>query len=434
MGMELFLIIVTVIAEVFMLYIHWIFAEKVMTSKGKTPVSTVSAWLLYFVIYNFVIYVLSKNAWTNLMAFFVFFYLLFTYLYEDSVGYKIYIIAVLYITGMCAELVIYSVFYFIRVYHEEFFLGVIASKLIWFCLLKFILLFMKKDRKTDSGFWDWLEAVFVPIGCIVVFFIFLPMDRFFEDNIVLKKAAEVLGIVILLIINIVSYYLYEKGKEVAEKRIYEKSLREQCNYYMRQCEESKALWMELSKFRHDMKQKYIYLQILLESRAYDKLEQYCKENLQFLSDKKSVASSGNIFFDSILNYKAEIAGRDKIKFRISLEIPHDSRINGEEMSICLGNLLDNAIEATRGVGEEERWIDVRICVQGQNLYLEIKNPYNGCRIRNGEEYLTTKSDIQSHGWGLQIIQEIVERYHGELKLLDGENIFCVKLLLYDAVN
>lgn len=432
--MGMFLIVVTAIAEVFMLYIHWIFAEKVMTSRGRTPWSEVAAWLLYFIAYNFVVYVISQNAWTNLLIFFGFFYLLFTYLYQDSVAYKVYIIAVMYLTGMCSELMIYSAFYFIRIYQEEFFLGVIASKLVWFCLLKFILLFMKKDRKRDSGFWDWLEAVFVPIGCIVVFFIFLPMDRFFERSIVLKKAAEVLGIVILLIINIVSYYLYEKGKEVAEKRMHEKALQEQCNYYMRQCEESKALWMELSKFRHDMKQKYIYLQILLEAGEYQELERYCKENLEFLSAGKSVASSGNIFFDSILNYKAEIADSDAISFRTSLEIPHDCHICGEEISICLGNLLDNAIEAVRVVEQKERWISVRISVQGSNLFLEIKNPYDGLRRRKGAEYRTTKPDVRSHGWGLQIIREIVEQHHGQMELSEKEKIFCVKLLLYDAVS
>ena len=68
-----------------------------------------------------------------------------------------------------------------------------------------------------------------------------------------------------------------------------------------------------------------------------------------------------------------------------------------------------------------------------NLYVEIKNPYTGLRIKKEQEYITTKQDIRSHGWGLQIIREIVERYHGEMEINGDGNVFSVKMLLYQAV-
>lgn len=266
-----------------------------------------------------------------------------------------------------------------------------------------------------------------------MFFIFLPADKILPDNIVLKQASKVLGIAILLIINIASYYLYEKGKEMAGKQMLAESLQEQCNYYMRQCEESKALWMELSKFRHDIKQKYMYFKILLETGQYEELSKYYEDNLAFVTGKKSVADSGNIFFDSILNYKAEIAAQNGIQFLLRLEVPYDCLVNGEEISICLGNLLDNAIEAAKEVEADRRTIFIKIKVQMHNLYVEIKNPYTGLRIKKEQEYITTKQDIRSHGWGLQIIREIVERYHGEMEINGDGNVFSVKMLLYQAV-
>ena len=47
--------------------------------------------------------------------------------------------------------------------------------------------------------------------------------------------------------------------------------------------------------------------------------------------------------------------------------------------------------------------------------------------------MTTKPDVRSHGWGLQIIREIVDCYHGELDITDENGLFCVKILLYRAV-
>ena len=203
---------------------------------------------------------------------------------------------------------------------------------------------------------------------------------------------------------------------------------------MRQCEESKTLWTELSKFRHDMKQRYVYVQMLLENNRYDALRQYYENIENFLITTRSVASSGNIFFDSILNYKAEIAARDKTEFRLDLEIPHDCETDSEEVSICLGNLIDNGMEAVRGLESERRWLSIKIRVQGYNLYIETRNPYDLPRVKKGGDYITTKQDVRSHGWGLQIIREIVERYHGEIEITEENQEFCVKILMFQIIK
>lgn len=437
------LVFLTCMAEIFAVSVHKIFAEKTMNSRGKSFISELFAWSIYFICYNYISYTFVGNVWFNLMAFVVSFYILFTFLYRDSVKRKIYVIAVLYIAGMCSELIIYSMSYFIfnRLYVRQsiteqqiFLMGSISSKLICFCLLKLILLFTKKNRTFESNLLDWMEAVFIPLGSIVIFFVFLPVEGVFPDEDKARSISKVLGIAILLIINVMSYYLYEKGKEAAEKRIYAETLRDQCNYYMRQCEESKALWMEFSKFRHDMKQKNIYLQALLDAGKYDELKAYYEDDLKFLSGKKNLSNSGNIFFDSILNYKGEIAEKDHIKFQLEIETPHDCRVNGEEISICLGNLLDNAVETVKEVDIGQRQVHIAIKAQGCNLYIKVKNPYAGPRIRDGNNYVTTKPDVHSHGWGLQIVRDIVERYHGEMRVTDAEGEFCVVLLLYQCIE
>lgn len=436
------LLFLTFMIEVFTIIVQRIFSERIMSSRGRSHISEIFAWLLYFIAYNFVTYVLSDNAWINMIAFAASFYILSLFLYKDSIRHKIYVLSLLYVAGMCSELIIYSMSYFIfnRLYSQNsvteqqiFLIGSITSKLIWFCLLKFILLLTKKGRTFETSLLDWLEAVFIPLGSIVMFFVFLPVEGTFPEGDTTRSISKILGIAILLAINIVSYYLYEKGKETAEKRIYTEALKEQCNYYMRQCEESKALWMEFSKFRHDMKQKNIYLQTLLEAGKYNELKAYYKENMEFLSAKKGISNSGNIFFDSILNYKGEIAAKDGIKFYLAMEVPHDCKVNGEEISICLGNLLDNAIEAVKEVDEEKRDIHIRIKAQGNNLYIEVRNPYDKPRVKCGADYITTKSDVRSHGWGLQIVREIVEQHKGEMQISDKDGEFCVKLLLYQII-
>lgn len=429
------------IAELFLLLIQRIFVEKALTSRGRKPVCEVAAWGFYYFAFGLITYVMNVNVFVNLLVFNGLFLGTVLYLYQDKIRYCIYVTIVIYVAGMCAEVITCYLLLVINYYRidqaiesEQFFTGAIISKFVCFCLLKIALLFVGKNRDKGVHIRDLLEACFVPIGSILIVLIIISKSRTYMVDSTPIDTEGCIGVAILFIINIATYYLYEKGKKAAEKRIYEEALREQCNYYMRQCEESKRLWMELSKFRHDMKQRAIYVQTLLENNRYETLRQYYENNEKFLIAKRSVADSGNIFFDSILNYKAEIAAGDRTEFRLVLEIPHDCEADSEEISICLGNLIDNGMEAVRELEEERRWLYIKIKVQGHNLYMETRNPYGTPRVKESKNYVTTKADVRSHGWGLQIIREIVERYHGEIAIMEENQEFCVKILLYQIIK
>lgn len=431
-----------IVEELFVIFIQRIFTEKTLHSRGRKTIYEIVAWGSYYVTFSFITYMIIGNAFINLLVFGFSFFSMVTYLYSDKLRYCFYVTVFAYVTGMCSEVMAYYLLMTISHFKENFiagseqmFVGAVISKLIEFCLIKLALLFGRSNQKKSVCVRDLLEACFVPLGSILIFFMLIPTES--ELYPVSDSPVNIqgcLGAAILLIINITTYYLYEKGKAATEKRMREEALQEQCNYYMRQCEESKMLWMELSKFRHDMKQKYIYVQALLDTNRYEELRRYYADNMKFIMVKRSLADTGNIFFDSILNYKAEIADRDHIHFNLALEIPYDCQVDGEEISICLGNLLDNAIEAVKEVGKEKRWIDVKIKVQGHNLYIEIRNPYALPRRQKGKEYLTTKQNVRSHGWGLQIVREIVEQYHGKIEIADVHNVFCIRVLLYHVVK
>ena len=442
MGTMWIILLALGIEELFFVIACRIFTEKALHSRKRKPICEICAWGIQFSIFNSLTYILIDQALMNLLVFNISFFAVVVYLYEDKLRYCIYVTIFVYITGMCSEVLAYYLLLGLSFYKENFvpksaqmFVGAVISKIIWFCLTKIALLFIRKNRERGVYIRDLLEACFVPIGSIIIFFMLIPTESELypvSDSPVTMEGC--LGTAILLTINITTYYLYEKGKKATEKRMREEALQEQCNYYMRQCEESKMLWMELSKFRHDIKQKYSYVQALLDTNRYEELRQYYQDNMKFIMTKRSLADTGNIFFDSILNYKAEIADRDHIHFQLALEIPYDCQVDGEEISICLGNLLDNAIEAVREVEQDRRQIDVKIKVQGHNLYIAIQNPYALPRIQRGKEYITTKQNVRSHGWGLQIVREIVEQYHGKIEITDVQNVFCIRVLLYQVIK
>lgn len=90
-----------------------------------------------------------------------------------------------------------------------------------------------------------------------------------------------------------------------------------------------------------------------------------------------------------------------------------------------GNLLDNAIEAVMRFPPEERTIGLTVKTAKNFLVVTIYNRFVGeLRFADGLP-VTTKSDRQSHGFGLKSIRNIVEKYGGNMRISTENNTFSL---------
>ena len=136
--------------------------------------------------------------------------------------------------------------------------------------------------------------------------------------------------------------------------------------------------------------------------------------------------TGNYVLDSILNYKIHEASQYGINFTHEINVTGEQQFSAYDMNILLGNLIDNAIEAVKCL--EGKKIDLNMNLVHGKLYIEIRNPYENV-IRDGERFCSTKTDKENHGYGLSIIQNIVDRYQGMLSIDTKQGIFCVSACL-----
>ena len=87
-------------------------------------------------------------------------------------------------------------------------------------------------------------------------------------------------------------------------------------------------------------------------------------------------------------------------------IPRDLKVETEDICICLGNLLDNAIEAAMAVEQEKRYVHVESKFQEGRLLLSIKNskPSGAGSYRQ-----TSKKDKIKHGRGIRSVRKVAEK-------------------------
>lgn len=141
--------------------------------------------------------------------------------------------------------------------------------------------------------------------------------------------------------------------------------------------------------------------------------------------------TGNIAIDSVINYKMTQAYENNISVETDIAIPEKLEVDEDDMAVVLGNALDNAIEAVLKVrNENERYIKIKMEYEQETLSIYIKNSFDSVVKDNGTKLLTRKKDKKMHGIGLQSINDIVDKYRGEVELRYSGNEFLIQIVLY----
>ncbi len=109
----------------------------------------------------------------------------------------------------------------------------------------------------------------------------------------------------------------------------------------------------------------------LELGKTEEMMKYLRDLDKDLSTIDQVIKTGNIMVDSILNTKISIAEKNNIKVTADAVVSDKVAISDIDLCVIIGNLLDNAIEASMTVeNEEERFIRIYIAEKnGSILYL-----------------------------------------------------------------
>ena len=132
--------------------------------------------------------------------------------------------------------------------------------------------------------------------------------------------------------------------------------------------------------------------------------------------------------DAILNSKISLAQSKHIPVRADASIPVALDISELDLCVILGNLFDNAIEASLALPEEKRLIRVYMDMKGPQLYISFTNfTAEGKQKKSGGRFHSTKGE--GHGFGLVRIDTIVERLGGYLSRDSEDGAFTTEILL-----
>ena len=184
----------------------------------------------------------------------------------------------------------------------------------------------------------------------------------------------------------------------------------------------------LRRLRHEVKNQYAYIRMLLEQKDYDRAEQFFGEMSMRANPTFSWVSSGNDLIDDIVNLEISKARAAGVEISSRIAVP--SELPYEEIDLCslLMNLLDNAIEACEGVEGASARLGI-VADQGA-LVVTVVNP-SARRPRFSSEGIleTTKGDSENHGLGTSIVRSVAEKYDGAVDFSYAGGEFTARVML-----
>ena len=193
-------------------------------------------------------------------------------------------------------------------------------------------------------------------------------------------------------------------------------------------QEVENMYRQIRGWRHDYRNHIQTMKVLAANGDLNTLKNYLNELETDLNTVDTVVKTGNPMADAILNSKISLARSRGIQVQCDAHIPVKLKMSELDLCCIIGNLFDNAIEASCKLPQEERLIRVYMDMKGTQLYISFTNFTAAKKLpKVGKRFVTTKGD--GHGFGLVRIDSIIERLDGYLSRNSEDGAFTTEILI-----
>ena len=192
--------------------------------------------------------------------------------------------------------------------------------------------------------------------------------------------------------------------------------------------EVENMYRQIRGWRHDYRNHIQMMKVLAANGDMDALKVYLDELDTDLNTVDTVVKTGNPMADAILNSKISLARSRKIPTQVDAHIPVKLKMSELDLCCIIGNLFDNAMEASMALPEEKRLIRVYMDMKGMQLYISFTNFTAAKKLSKvGRGFKTSKGE--GHGFGLVRMDDIVSRYDGYLSRNSEDGAFTTEILI-----
>lgn len=307
------------------------------------------------------------------------------------------------------------------------YIATIFTQIIIFCVVIWVL----RLKKKLGGLYRTKElilSILIPLISILTVTCIIEITNSNSQDF-LRNLWFFLSIIGIIIIDIMSYFMFGIVQKQYKKELEYTVFKASYDSEYKNIDDIRNLYLEAKKIRHDLKNYVTTTKDLLNDEKYDLAKKYLK---QFEDEKIDMINqtvyTQNVIMDLIINRKFAICEEKGIATRCFIT-GTITDISDVDISILMGNLLDNAIEAS--VKSEEKTVGLEIYAQNNKIEILVMNSSVEGALHKNSVMTTTKTDDKNHGYGIMNINDVIKKYNGEIKYKSKfeKNVVC-KVILY----
>lgn len=390
------------------------FKFKRRISKKFIPISILLSGLVLYIIN------LIEIPLINAVCFYVCNFIILRICYNSSIKSGIFANFVLLFLMIITELIVILPFSVVSRFSlfesrsDAFILIIqaIMSKLLYFIFIWGVLKFTEKEYKSTGSKFSILLC-FLPIASIILMCtnVYLCTTYSVNNNF---KIAIIIGNILILLLNIIVFYLHETTIKINRKYTQilldyqqEKNTIDYYDLLREQNENSKILI-------HDITKHLKTIQQLSESKDSN-ISKYISEIVADYSVMNPIDYCNNSVVNLITHRYYEICRKNNIIFTININNTNLDFMKEYDITALLDNLLENAIESA--LLTNDKFIDFSICKRNSNfVIIKISNSCDRKPKYINNILVSSKNAPGMHGIGTRSIKRVVAKYNGNLEM------------------
>lgn len=185
----------------------------------------------------------------------------------------------------------------------------------------------------------------------------------------------------------------------------------------------------LSIISHDVKHIASHA-VQADKKEYnDIMDDLQSDSQHYVQVLNAIKHTGNDALDTVITEKSLYCQQHNITLTCMADGSLLNFMSHRDIYTLIGNILDNAIEAVEKISEQEKRI-INFSLLAHNHFITISEEnyiIDKPKIVNGIPQ-TTKTDTTIHGFGMQSIRLVVDKYSGNLSIDTDDTRYTISIL------
>lgn len=271
---------------------------------------------------------------------------------------------------------------------------------------------------------QWFVLTLYPcVACLVMISLFSIPVWDTRNHILL-----IIDAVGLLLAMVMHFVLIDLLNEYNSKMEQDKLLHQQIQLESEKATALYDVYMQQRRLTHDFTNQLNTIAGLLEHGNTQSALELIHSSSSIIHENTLVVNTGWPMIDTLLSQKYNEAKKKSIPIIFSLCNLKGCPISSTDLLVLLGNLIDNAIEASEKT--DNPCVQIKLQLSNCDFVISVRNKTNhNATILNNVIPVSTKSNIE-HGFGLKNVVSILQKYHADYTVTSKQGWFQFTALTY----